>query len=311
MDSPSTVHKRFDQLAKRILRALLARAGVVTHEHEVAGAAQEIDTLFRLSPALAMELERIGLVGRMIDSPSTIFEAFHEAPSVDDYRDSQRKQLLADHLDVLAARALGLPRPPFPRMWLLAAGRPRAVIKGYGLVRMPSFPEAFLEGQEAERVGVVVLRELPRTRETLVLRLMAAGEVLNEAMAELARLPEDAWERQVAMPALLALRFEIPHDSTDAEEQEYVMNSMELYEQWERQVRSEARDQGRDQGLERGLEQGVRKMLVSVYRARFGAPPPAITAALDAMHDPETLERWGELFAVKSADEIAAALTAH
>jgi hypothetical protein len=307
MDSSSSVRKRFDQLAKRILRALLARAGVVTQEHEVAGAAQEIDTLFRLIPALAVELDRIGLVGRMIDGPSTIFEAFHEAPSVDDYRDSQRKQLLADHLDVLEARALGLPRPPFPRMWLLAAGRPRAVIKGYGLAPMPSFPEAFLEGQPAEHVGLVVLRELPPTRETLVLRLMAAGEVLNEAMAELARLPEDAWERQVAMPALLALRFEIPHDSTDADEQEYVMNSMELYEQWERQVRSEARDQGREQGR----EQTARKALVNLYRARFGALPPEIAAAIAAMHDPETLDRWLDLFEVKSSDEIAAALTAH
>src|SRR5262249_42088942 len=127
--SSPLVRKRFDQLAKRILRAIYARVGVVANPHEVAAEAQEIDTLVRVSPDLAAELDRIGLLGRMIDGPSTIFEAFHEAPSVDDYRDCQRKQLAADHLNVLEARAKGEERPMFPRMWLLAAGRPEKVIR--------------------------------------------------------------------------------------------------------------------------------------------------------------------------------------
>jgi hypothetical protein len=312
--SSPLVHNRFDQLAKRILRAIYACAGVVANQHEVAAAAQQIDTLFRLEAALAAELERIGLLGRMIDGPTTIFEAFHEALSVDDYRDCVRKQLTADHADVLAAQGNGEPRPPFPRMWILVAGRSNAVIRGYGLEPIPSFPEAFLEGQPEERVGLVVLPELPRTRETLLLRLMAAGEVLRAAIAELARLPKDAWERQVAMPPLLALRFEIPQDSTDPDERGYLMNGMELYEQWERRVRSEGAEQGvkkgLEQGVKKGLEQGVKKGLVRLYRARFGGTPPAITAAIEAMHDPETLDRWLDLFAVKSADEIAAALSA-
>jgi uncharacterized protein (DUF2236 family) len=131
---------------------------------------------------------------------------------------------------------------------------------------------------------------------------MGAGDVLKEALVELARLPENAWERQVAMPHLLALRIEIPQDSTDAEEREYLMSSMELYEQWERQVRGEEREQ---------RAKSMRKALAKLYRARFGAMPHALEAAIEAMHDAETLDRWLELFDVKSADEIAAALTAH
>jgi hypothetical protein len=38
--------------------------------------------------------------------------------------------------------------------------------------------------------------------------------------------------------------------------------------------------------------------------------PPAIEAAVEAMHDPGTLDRWLDLFEVKSAEEIAAALSA-
>ena len=71
--------------------------------------------------------------------------------------------------------------------------------------------------------------------------------MLREAIAELGRLPIDAWERDVAMPPRL-------------------------------------------------------------YQARFGAPPPAILAAIDAMHDAETLDHWADLFTARSAEEIAAAL---
>ena len=71
------MNKRFDQLTKRLLRAIYARAGVVENQREIAADAQEIDTWFKLDPALAAELERIGLLGRMIDGPSTLFEAYH------------------------------------------------------------------------------------------------------------------------------------------------------------------------------------------------------------------------------------------
>src|SRR5262249_11416354 len=118
------MNKRFDQLAKRLLRAIYARAGVVENQREVAADAQGIDTWFKVDPALRAELDGIGLLGRMIDGPSTLFEAFHEALSVDDYRDCVRKQLLADHAEVLEARRQRCARPTFARMWILTAGRP-------------------------------------------------------------------------------------------------------------------------------------------------------------------------------------------
>ncbi len=215
------VTKRFDQLAKRILRAVYARAGLVESQREVAADAQQIDTWFKLDPALSGELRRIGLLGRMIDGPSTLCEAFHEAPGVDDYRDGVRKQLVADHLDVLEARRQKRRRPRFPRLWLLTAGRPEKVIQGY-------------------------------------------------------------------------------------------VNSMKLFEQWERQVAQKGLEQGVKKGLEKGvkkgLEQGVKKALVELYRARFGALPSPIKAALESVHDTETLDRWVGLFALKSAKEIAAVL---
>src|SRR5580658_4905520 len=128
----------FDQLVKRLLRAVFGPAGAVVSQHEVAADALEIDTWFKLDPARAAELSRIGLLGRMIDEPSAVFEAYHGAPGVPEYRSAVLKQLTLDHLQALEAekeaRKNDVPAvvSPFPRLWLLSAKRPDAVIEEYG-----------------------------------------------------------------------------------------------------------------------------------------------------------------------------------
>lgn len=308
------MRKRFDQIGKRILRGALGPGGLVANQLEVPSAdAQAVDTWFEPAPGREAFLERAGLLGRLASGPS-MFEPFHDTPGVDDLRDCIRKQLAIDHDRVLEARKRGLPRPPFPKLWVFCSGRPEGILKGYGLTPIPSFPAGFYEGPEALGVGVVVLRELPRDRDTLLLRLMGAGAVLNEALAELARLPEDAWEREVAIPALLAVRIEITHDSRDESEREYLMSTQNLYEEWERKIREQERKEGhkegRKEGLERGLEQGQKKTLIMLYEARFGAIPRALDDAIKAVHDTATLERWLLLVGTRSKEDVDAALQA-
>jgi hypothetical protein len=137
-------------------------------------------------------------------------------------------------------------------------------------------------------VGLVVLRELPRTRDTLLLRLMGAGSVLVEATAELLRLPEGAREREAAIPSLVAFRKRIIHDST-REEREFLMSTEPLYDQWEMEVKN----QGRMEGRMEGLAEGQRVMLLDQLRTRFGLLPEAAVARIMAAGVAE-LSRWGK-----------------
>jgi hypothetical protein len=60
------------------------------------------------------------------------------------------------------------------------------------------------------------------------------------------------------------------------------------------------------------LEQGTetrKRALLAVYRARYGSAPREVSAALDDDLDEAKFGKYVELFASKSADEIAAALT--
>ncbi len=293
------MHNRFDHVGKKILRGTLAPSGAVETQLEIPAAdAQAVDTFFEPDPERAASLRRIGLLGQMAEGP-TMFELFRDPPGLEEIRACLRKQLGLDHLRALQAAASGeRPRPPFPRLWVIATGRPERVLGGFGFSPMAGFPSGVYDRFEADAWGVVVLRELPRERETLILRLMGAGAVLNEALAELDRLPIDAWERAVAITPLVEARFKIPQDTADDAEREFLMSTQDLYEEW-RQKTEQA-----------GVERTRKQDLLEIYGTRFGDVPADLHAAIDATHDGPTLYAWFKLAITRSAEEIAAAIRA-
>jgi hypothetical protein len=168
---------------------------------------------------------------------------------------------------------------------------------------------------------LVVLRDLPESRETLLLRLLGAGTTFRRAMKELHALPPDAWEAELAIPLLLAFRVEFPQDSGE-DEMNYADELQAIYEQWEQRVKREARDEGRDEGWREGHDEGrdegwregrlqtVRDDLAAVYEARFGALPPALRDILAFTDSEETLRRWLGPFATRTPEEIHARVRA-
>ena len=297
------MHNRFDHVGKKILRGTLAPGGAVASELEIPSAdAQAVDTFFEPDPEREAERRRIGLLGRMAEGP-TMFELFRDPPGLDEMRACFRKQLGLDHTRVLeAAKRDDRPRPPFPRLWVIATGRPERVLGGYGLSPMAGFPPGFYDRDEADACGIVVLRELPRGRETLILRLMGAGAVLNEALVELDWLPADAWEREVAITPLIEARFKMPQDAADEAEREFLMSTQDLFEEWKQKTEQAGVERGIGQGVERAPARPARHL-----RDPLRGDPADLQAAIEATHDEPTLHAWLKLAVARSAEEIAAA----
>lgn len=316
--SDAPMHDLFDHVGKQILRGALEPTGKVVVGLEIPSTdPQAADTWYEPDAARDADRARLGLLGRMAAAP-TLFEPFHDTPGFDEFRACFRKQLTQDHHRVLDARKASDPRPPFPHLWMITTGRPESALRGYGLLPMPGWPPGFHAGSEADARGVVVLRDLPRTRDTLLLRLMGHGTVLAAALDELASLPADAWERDVAIPPLVAVRLQLPQDSEDEEARALRMNMMAVYEEWKSKVEADARRQGvalgREEGValgrEEGREESGKQNLLALYEARFGPVPPEVRAAIDAAHDPATLQRWTVLAGTRSEAEVRAAFLA-
>ncbi|HEU4409933.1 MAG TPA: hypothetical protein VFS43_32060 [Polyangiaceae bacterium] len=137
------------------------------------------------------------------------------------------------------------------------------------------------------RVGVVVASELPRTRATLLVRLMAAGPLLPQAIEDLAALPKGAHERAVAEQILLHLWQAIEKKPRQApEEKEFVVTMLSTW------------DDARELGLEEGRKQGklihARSALRRVLAARKLTLSPADEAKIEACTGLATLDRWLE-----------------
>ncbi len=99
-----------------------------------------------------------------------------------------------------------------------------------------------LFGGEVFRTAIVAASDLPRDRSTLLVRLMAGGPLLSQAIPELAVLPKDAPERAVAEKILLDLKKKLGQKpKRSRKEQEFIMTMQSTWEDARELGRVEAR----------------------------------------------------------------------
>ena len=174
------------------------------------------------------------------------------------------------------------PRLALPWLVVISPGRPETVIQLYGCA--PLRPGLY-EAVAGLRMRVVVLAELPRTRDTLLLRMLGAGRLFEAALADLAALPFDAWEASVVGP--LVIHFRLASRGKPGIEEDDVSASVRAWvENFKRTLHDEGRNEGR-------TEEAARNLLV-VLHARNIAVPDAARERILAERDLARLERWIE-----------------
>jgi hypothetical protein len=133
-----------------------------------------------------------------------------------------------------------------------------------------------------------VAGELLRERETILVRRMAGGAALAATVADLAALPAGALERLVAAADVLALRAMLAQKSkrTREEEEAFIVNTQDAFEQLQEEWRRKGRDEGR-------VEEAARAVLTAL-RVRGIAVPDAAREQILAEKAPGRLERWLE-----------------
>ncbi len=137
--------------------------------------------------------------------------------------------------------------------------------------RTPEASEGWEKGvyflSEAWRVGLIAIHQLPKTPETMWLRMLGRGRVQQGAIAELTAFPIDASIRANALQLLYNLQANFQANTPtnpagDDEDQELVMAISPLFQQHLQEARLQ------------GLEQGQRLILESFLQVRFGELDP-------------------------------------
>ncbi len=246
----------YDQAAKALLHTALATLGHAEVQREVApGEPVWIDVVFEPAGDTLVDSTH-GLLGAMATT-SALFEAFSDAPSVEDVLACLRKQL-----------ALARDGRPIPALWIISGGRPDGVIRGLAMRQRRSWPRGIyaMRSHALLPISLVVVPELPERRDTLLVRLMGSGATLRRAVRQTRMLPDDSWERRPAVAAVTVLRSRL--DTLDPPDQELAMEIRETYEQWEERVTRARTAQGK--------AQGKAEAVLRLLRKRFGAVDPSL-----------------------------------
>ena len=289
-----------------MLRVSLEPDGVFESDAEVSPDTQRADGWFTPDPARPPTRADLGLLWRMTTDACAL-EPFHATPGENEVSGCLRKLLNFRH--ILSLRS---PSPPLPKLWIISAGRPAGGLEGFSFQRIEGWPTGVYHSPRLLYGGIVVTSELPRARDTLLLRLMGAGACLREALAELAALPVETRERAIAGPVLLRYRIEIAKEEAARtnEDEEFMTDTQKIFEEWKRETRAEGRAEALAEGRAEGAAQALAQGLVMIYEIRFGTMPPELKAAVEATKEAATLFDWFRLIETNSAETFAATVVA-
>jgi hypothetical protein len=277
---PAWMRTRFDQFGKQMVRSAVAARGSVETDAEVPADTRRIDLWFMPDPACEPVPGYLGLLGRITAGPSTL-EFFHNTPSGDDLADC-----LIKHGQFRHYLSLRKPPPPPPTQWVISSGHPKGGIEGLRLHRLEGWPPGIYEGPPLLWTRLVVVSELPVSPDTLLLRLLGAGQVLKQAIAELKALQAEDPARSLALPLLVRLRLEIPTDPAQRtdDDQEFLMQTQDIVETW--------RQEAIQEGVRQGIQQGECSVLLRLLRQRFGDAMDAHVEQRIATASIEQIDLW-------------------
>ncbi|MEG4317485.1 MULTISPECIES: flagellar assembly protein H [unclassified Microcoleus] len=260
-----------DQFAKEYLQELLSPLGEVETSKDVTAEVREIDVWFQPTSFDAEYVHSLGLLGQMAATVAVI-EPFRNPVNTEG--------IFSCVVKLLNSRAkLGrqtnredqrLEERQLPRLWILTPTASELLLDSFGFL-VPEESEGWGKGvyflTEVWRVGLIAIHQLPRSPETMWLRMLGRGRVQQQAIAELSALPVDNPLRTNALQLLYILQANLqantpPIPAGDDEDQELVMAIAPLFQQ-----HLEAAKQ-------QGQEEGQRMILESFLQVRFGELDP-------------------------------------
>lgn len=236
-----------DSFTKEWMEGILTDFGEVTIEKQIAGEVRKIDLYFCPNPAAIDELKKLGLLGRMV-SKLALMEAYRNAVPEWDVRNSREKvfQVEAELVREAARSKKKLKRSVgeasrngnCPFMWVLTPTFSEVLQKKFGVQERRAWGKGIYFLAEADRTAVIAIHQLPRTIDTLFLRLLGRGKVQAQAIDELTALPLNHPYRGTTLHHISRLHINLNLRQNKSKEiQEIIMNLAPAYDKWLEEVK--------------------------------------------------------------------------
>ncbi len=295
-----------DQFAKDILDETLGYLGGVNPNQKVPAEVREIDIYFTPNPEKSgfdEYREKLGLLGKMAGTPA-LFEPFRNPVTVEKVFSCLNKLL-----DVRAdlARQTKRENPIYneaPWLWILTPTASDNLLNGFNITtERENWGEGIYFLGEHFQTAIVVIHRLPKTPETLWLRILGRGKVQEEALVSLAALPVDNPWRVGALESVYQLQLNLGVNRSEKseleakEDEKLIMAIAPLFQEQLAAAEKKGIERGVQQGIERGIQQGIergkiegvqegiergkqeenRAIIENFLRVRFGTLSPKAT----------------------------------
>ncbi len=247
------IHDRF---SKEWLKQLLPDFGTVEIESQIMGEIRTIDVVFYPNPEGLSLLPDLGLLGKILAKPCAI-EAFRNtAPLWEISNCCNKRFVLENELIKLAKKEKrSLSRNDCPELWIITPTFPTLSKRDCKAEPHPQLGEGIYLLPKRDRTGIIAIHELPKTEDTILLRLLGKGSVQAQAVKELTALPSGHPYLQETLEHISSLQINLKLRQNKTKDiKEVIMNLSPAYEKWKEETIAE------------GEARGSRKALVSVAR---------------------------------------------
>jgi Domain of unknown function (DUF4351) len=270
-----------DDFSKAYTTALYRTKGTVTTNVQVKSDENlEIDLLFIANLANpAWETEDLGLFDRLMTVHPTIAVEHYSGylrPEHFSRCVSRMDFYVAGETKAATKRGDRLKIGQKPFTWMIATACSRKMLRSFGAVPDKALGPGVYRISSGWRIGLVIVRELPETLETLWLRGLGKDKILSEAFTGIRSLPETKRERNdIVEVCIKHFKYLVEKSVTDLSEEEgNFMKTMQeidiLYQAEMSRVRSEGLQEGQKEGRQEGRQEQGAAMSLRLLNRRVG-----------------------------------------
>ena len=255
-----------DQFAKKYLTELLNSFGEVQTSLDIAPELKQADLLFIRDPNTPPASTNITLVEKLA-AQSALFEPFRNPVAPEEIRSCLGK-LFDVHAKMIRdakRKNRKISEAELPILWIICPTFSESLIKSCSAV---TDEENYAKGvyllPDVLKARIIAVHKLPKTPETLWLRILGRGKVQQQAIQELKSLSEDNGIRDNALELvyeMLSLLEAREKQELDREDKELIMQLSTIYLEKLENATAQGIQQGLEQGIQQGLEQGIQQGL--------------------------------------------------
>jgi hypothetical protein len=260
-----------DDFSKTYLTELLSVIGKAVPNRPLKAETHFADLWFELDPNLASERSRLGLLGELLNRDSLI-EVFRNAATNTEIRTCQGKfsRLESELIRKAKRQKQPLPGEDLPHIWLIMPTASDNVLDGFGL--SPTATSGVYNFRDLQHMSLIIVHQLPKTEETLWLRILGREGNQKRAIEELTQHPKDQALYGNIEELLTDYRAILEKRRKLTPEDELIMNLSAAYLQKQQEWKK--------QGIQEGVQTGIHQVAIAMLQENLDLQIIAKTTGL-------------------------------